>query len=68
MTIDEAKELFMRFDGFEYHMWHDATSQYDEFHALNISDAVKEEWRQEVISNLFPNLKKYRRIKIIGHM
>lgn len=58
MTIEEAKELFMSFDGFEYHMWHDATAQYEEFRDLHIPDTVKEEWRQEIISNLFAQLEK----------
>ncbi len=49
MLLSEAKELFIRFDGFSFHMWRDEPEKYKEFEALNIDDDTKEEWRQEII-------------------
>lgn len=49
MLLSEAKEFFMGFGGFSFHMWREEPEKYKEFEALNIDDDTKEEWRQEII-------------------
>ncbi len=65
MNQKEAKEFFMRYNGLEYHMFHDETQKYNEYRRLHLSKSVLEEWRQELINECFlklnqlENQKKY---------
>lgn len=49
MDIQSAKEFFMRYNGFGFHMAREEPGLYDEYSKMNISDETKEAWRLEIL-------------------
>lgn len=58
MSMSEAKQFFVDYHGHYYLMWHDDTIKYNKFKKMNISENILENWRQEIIQNIFDELKK----------
>lgn len=67
MNQKEAKEFFKRYNGLEYHMFHDETQKYNEYRRLHLSKSVLEDWRQELINECFLQLHQIENQKNIGY-
>ncbi|MBQ3384704.1 MAG: hypothetical protein IJG59_05780 [Erysipelotrichaceae bacterium] len=52
MNLKEAKELFRKYDGSLYVMWHD-DDRFDEFTKLFIPFETLEKWRREMVDEAF---------------
>ncbi len=72
MTLKEAEEYFKRFDGHPFHMGREEPEMYREFCDMDIPEATKEQWRQELIDSLLKELSEkkegfivYRILEII---
>ena len=56
MNLQEAELFFKQFNGHGFHMWRDEPTKYENFNKAQISDAIQEQWRQEIIQNFFEHL------------
>ncbi len=49
MDIRSAKEFFIRYNGFGFHMAREEPDLYAEYSKMNISDETKEAWRLKIL-------------------
>lgn len=57
MTIEEAKRIYTKYDCSMFAMGREEKEAYDEYKALNISNSVQEQWRQELFVTLLEEVK-----------
>jgi len=57
MTIDEAKKIYVKYDGSLFAMAREEKCAYEGYRELNISIALQKEWRQELFLTLWDQLK-----------
>lgn len=63
MTLEEAKEFYMRFNGFGFHMCREEPGLYEKFVSLKLSNDILSSWSYEVLDRfrnriLDPNRKE----------
>ncbi|MDE6566190.1 MAG: hypothetical protein K2K70_00480 [Lachnospiraceae bacterium] len=57
ITLEEAKEMYLKYDCSSYFMAREDQSFYEEYRKLNIPKEMQEEWRQELFDHLKDQLK-----------
>lgn len=57
MTFKEVKKVFFKYDGSLFAMAREEQEVYENFKMLNISVETVEKWRQEIVLNLWEQLK-----------
>ena len=57
MDIFEAERYFKQYNGLTFHMYREEPGKYETFKRLRLSDTTLEEWRQEILDDLFMKLK-----------
>ncbi|MGM9970787.1 MAG: hypothetical protein ACI35W_00045 [Anaeroplasmataceae bacterium] len=55
MSINEAKEFFIKYHGFEFHMSREEPNKYKDFLASKLNKNLLEEWKHEILDE---DLKK----------
>ena len=58
MLMDEAKEIYFKYDCSLFVMAREENILYEEFKFLNIADTTLDEWKQEKFLSLWQQLKK----------
>lgn len=53
LSMQQAKEYFIRYDGHFFHMGREEPSLYDEFKNMRIDSNTMEIWRQEILDNFY---------------
>lgn len=57
MTIKEAKELFLKYDGSLFAMAREESLAYENYKLLNVSSETVQKWKQELFLDLWEQLK-----------
>lgn len=57
MTIGQAKDCFMQYDGHGFHMGREEPDKYAEFKALDIPAETQERWRQELLDEYIEKMR-----------
>lgn len=57
MTIEEAKDLYIKYDGSLFALAREEKSKYEEYKSLEISNEVEEKWKQEQFLILYEQIK-----------
>lgn len=68
MTMEEAKNLYIKYDCSLFGMAREEKDSYEAFQALNISKVVLDNWRQELFDTLWIELRKTGEISIFTKM
>ena len=53
MTIKEAKELFLKYDGSLFAMAREESLAYENYKLLNVSSETVQKWKQELFLDLW---------------
>lgn len=68
MTIDEAKELFFRYNCSLFAMAREEKEAYEDYRKLNISSSIENEWKKELFISLAKQLKTSGESELFNRM
>ena len=57
-TIEQAKEIFLSVNGSPFHMAREFPQRYSEYRQLNIAPQTELEWREELLTGQFKEIKE----------
>ncbi len=67
MTLDEAKEFYLQYRGFSFHMDREEPAKYGSFRMLGLDRETLSAWDEELLDGLFADLRLRRDRVWIGH-